>query len=267
MEQLSFEELIIHCCIADEVELRNQIKEVLSNHNFSFIEDDYVSYRNNYENVNIKVHNLLFTRGNAKYCLVAHTDVCRDHAVIQWEKEKKLPTPVFKELNGERIIQDKDCETQIGGDDRLGVAMALWLAMHTQHELAILLTTDEEVGLRSAMECKFEQLNQFELLIQIDRGNETNQIVNKIKDIELCDQSTLDFISQLLQSKNINRKFVTGLSTDVFALKKNNMCKNAINMTCGYHDSMYDSGEEYIHIQEAKDTLSLLTFFLEAQIR
>lgn len=259
LQNLSFEDLIIWCCAANEVELRNVIKETLSEHNFSFIEDNYNSYRNE------KNKNLLFTRGNPDYCLVAHTDVCRDHSSFRAEISNLIPNPVIKNFNGDKIIQDKDCKVQVGGDDRLGVSIALWLALHTKQDMSILFTTDEEVGLLSAFDCKFKELSNFKLLIQIDRGNQSNQIVGSIMGLRLCDDKTLNLIFYLLEKNNIKRKLVTGYATDVFALKKNEMCKNAINMTCGYHNSFSDSGDEYINLREAKETADLVNILLKSQ--
>lgn len=265
MKNLSFEELVIWCCAADESDLRNKVKELLSEHKFSYIEDNYVSYRNEHDSkYHVNANNLLFTRGNPKYCLVAHTDVCRDHSAIESGTEKVTPNPVIKELNGEKIIQDENCKVQVGGDDRLGVSIALWIALHTKYDMSILFTTDEEVGLRSAYDVNFEQLKNFDLLIQIDRGNNINQIVTEINRIQICDAEMQYFIHQLFEKNNIQREFVRGFGTDVYAIKKNNLCRNAINMTCGYHDSTYDSGEEYINISEALEAVRVVTSFLEA---
>jgi putative aminopeptidase FrvX len=66
------------------------------------------------------------------------------------------------------VIQDKDCLVQVGGDDRVGVAIELWLAMKTDLPMALLFTTDEEIGLLSARQVEFPELMDFELLVQID---------------------------------------------------------------------------------------------------
>jgi hypothetical protein len=254
IDSLSFENLIIWCCSADESELRVQIKSALARYDFTYIEDDYLSYRNIYEEKIPNIHNLLFTRGSPKYCLVAHTDVCRDHSTHQSNSDRLIPNPVLKFKDARRIIQDKDCKVQVGGDDRLGVAIALWVAFNNiNYDIAILLTTDEEVGLVSAKEVKFEALKNFDLLIQIDRGNQSNQIVSKIRDLELCDKE----LAEKLASRN-SRELVSGYPTDVFAIKKNLRCKNAINITCGYHDSHGDSGLEYIDVDEAIQTINFI---------
>lgn len=246
---MSFSDLIIWCCSQRESTLRNKIKQTLKKKSFSVFEDDYKSYRN------LKgVSNLLLVRGSPQFCLVAHTDVCRDHSSYEMDVPVRKPKPVIKVLNGRKIIQDKTETVQVGGDDRLGVAIALWCALHTEQDLALLFTTDEEVGLISASYCSFEQLNNYKLLIQIDRGNNSNQVVNQIGGLDLCDSETVSFIQERMDASNIKRNFVVGRGTDVYAIRQTDTCKNAINMTCGYHNSYGDSGEEYIDIEEAEES-------------
>ncbi len=253
LKALSFEDLLIWTCAQQEDNLRTTAKEVLVNYGFSYKEDEYKTYRE-VDGIN----NILFTRGDPQFCLVAHTDVCRDHTASRNGTLWMNPEPVFKDLDGRKIIQDKNNEVQVGGDDRVGVAISLWCALHTDKPISILFTTDEEVGLVSAEEVKFEELNNYKLLIQIDRGNNTNQIVNKISKLDICDEETTNFIAEKMASLNMNREFVVGKLTDVYAIKKNQMCKNAINMTCGYYNSKYDSPLEYIDVEEANDTKNLV---------
>lgn len=263
LKSLSFQDLIIWCCVVDEVSLRKNIKKVLSNNNFSYVEDDYVSDRATSYSKNELV-NLLLVRGNKpNYCLVAHTDVCRDHTSFEDKTGILFPIPVVKTLNNRKILQDKNCNTQVGGDDRLGVAIILWCALHTNHDFGILFTTDEESGLVSASKAQFNQLNNFKLLIEIDRGNQSNQLVNQIKDLKICEDKIVEKLLAKLASIDLPRTLVNGGRTDVYILKKNNVCQNAINMTCGYHESYNDSGLEYIDLQEAEDTKKCIISFLE----
>lgn len=260
LNTLSFEELIIYCCAADETELREQIKKDLFSYNFSFIEDEYRSPRNFPEKTQPGICNTLFTRGKPKVCLVSHTDVYRDHYAFDNEIKKMIPTPTIKDKDGRKIIQDLNCKVQVGGDDRLGVAIALWTAFNSDKDLSILLTTDEEVGLLSAKEVKFKELNGFDLLIQIDRGNYVNQIVSEIRDVQLCDDKMMQFLLDESEKISLKRKEVVGYGTDVFIIKKNKMCKNAVNLTCGYYKG--HSEIEYIDIEEARDTSTYVKHIL-----
>lgn len=255
----SFENWIIRCCQAREWNLRFFLKSKLTDFGFEIIEDDYSSYRNGKYK---RVHNMLAIRGAPRICLVAHTDVCRDHG-------EDLPNvnPVIKsaQIGGEikKIIQDKDCEVQVGGDDRLGVAINSWLALNTGYDMGLLFTTDEEIGVVSAEYLRFPELLDFDLLVQVDRGNRSEQVVSSIGGVELCSPTTTRRLLTIAENIGLPRYEVDGMLTDVLAIKINHMCKEAINMTCGYHNSFGAQKNEYIDIQEAKDTMQYVSSIIQ----
>ncbi|HAZ44347.1 MAG TPA: hypothetical protein DDW76_24090 [Cyanobacteria bacterium UBA11369] len=265
-----FAELIVTCCKLSELELRSYIKEVLASRNFSIQEDRYLSQRSGEFS---SIHNLLALRGNPKVCLVSHTDVCRDHDKLQGIPPKRtapdyIVNPAIKNLmhfdNWGAAIQDENCLAQVGGDDRVGVAIALWLAVTTDSPLGILLTTDEEIGLISAKQVDFPELMDFELLVQIDRGNQPHQeIVTEIFETKICEESLAKSLVDLSIKKGKPRQEVVGRGTDVFAIKSNGRCKNAINLTCGYHNSYGSSPSEYIVIHEAEETMEYVKDIIE----
>lgn len=252
----TFPEFIMKCCQLKEWSLRKFLKRTLTKNGFSFTEDDYISKRANYNKGYESVHNLLFVRGNPKICLVAHTDVCRDHT---YSREVPIVKPVIKTIEtlygSKQIIQDKDCEVQVGGDDRLGVAINTWTALNTDYDLGLLFTTDEEVGLISAGYCTLSGLKNFELLVQVDRGNNSNQLVSNISGIQLAEPKVIKRLLKIAKEMGVSRNEVRGLITDVAALRENEMCSNAVNMTCGYHNSHGSDPYEYIDILEAESTL------------
>jgi hypothetical protein len=249
----------MQCCKSREWNLRKFLKKKLIDAGFRIIEDDYSSYRKGkYQ----QVHNMLAIRGTPRICLVAHTDVCRDHGD---DIPDVNPTIKNMEIDGEfkKIIQDKNCEVQVGGDDRLGVAINSWIALNTGYDLGLLFTTDEEVGVVSAEYVHFPELLDFDLLLQVDRGNRSHQLVSSIGGELLCSYTTANRLIQI--SKNIDhpRYIVDGMLTDVLALKINHMCKEAVNMTCGYHNSIGAQMNEYIDIQEAKDTMQYVSSIIQ----
>lgn len=249
--KFSFETWIMNTCKSSEWGLRKFLKKKLGEAGFSWKEDDYVSVRCERNNKFRSIHNLLFIRGNPKICLVAHSDCCRDYRM-----DGQIPE-VHPELKNwgtdehtEWIIQDRDCEVQLAGDDRLGIAIASWIALNTGYDLAILITTDEECGMKSAYKCKFEELREFELLVQLDRGNRTNELVTQIGHIKLCSDQVTKRLLKIAEDMGCPRTEVTGLITDVFALRSVGICEEAINMTIGYMDG--HSNSEYIITEEAK---------------
>ena len=260
----TFEEFLIKCCETNEVDLRIFLKEVLLKNGFRIIEDNYKSPRGNEYS---SIHNMLAIRGDApKICLVSHTDVCRDHEFSTGRNYAKV-NAVIKEkiINGikHEIIQDRDNSIQVGGDDRVGVAISTWIALNNDYDMGLLFTTDEEIGLISASQCEFPELNEFELLCQIDRGNHSNQIVNEICGIELCSLEVAIELLQIAEDIGLPRRAVNGLPTDVLCIKANDFCKNAVNMTCGYHESYGNDKNEYIIISEAKECLKYVSSIIE----
>ncbi len=255
----AFENFIMECCRLPEWDLRAMLKEKLTEAGFSYQEDDYRSYRKGrYQ----EVHNMLALRGkNPKICLVAHTDVCRDHG---WKQDRMIEVkPTIKTLihKGKevQVIQDQECAVQVGGDDRLGVAINTWLALNTGYEMGLLFTSDEEVGNQSAQKANFSEFENFELFCQVDRGNNSGQLVNKISGVQLCNQETAQRLLKIAEEMGTPRVLVNGLMTDVLALKSANKIKAAVNMTCGYHNSFGSSSDEYIVIDEAVSTMQFVS--------
>jgi hypothetical protein len=250
----SFESFIAQCCKAPEWELRAFIRKVLSRAGFSIIEDDYRGRRGGKFDL---VHNMLAVRGTPDVCLVAHTDVCRDHIVDGDDIPVVNPEIKFAQVDGEirEIIQDEGPNYQVGGDDRLGVAINLYIALNSGMDLALLFTTDEEVGLLSADKVRFPELLDFELLVQVDRGNHSNQLVNRIGGTQLCSLAIERRLLRIAEEIGLPRNTVNGMLTDVLSIKNNRMCHNAVNMTCGYHNSFGSSKNEFIDVQEARDTM------------
>jgi len=252
----SFENFIMQCCKAHEYELRSFIKKTLLRAGFTIKEDNYYSSHRNGKYKNIP--NLLAMRGKPSVCLVAHTDTCREHNI----EDTVRAEPDIKKIDTydgiKEVITDKNNMVQVGGDDRLGVAINLWIALNTGYDMGLLFTTDEEVGVISAGELEMPEIKEFELLVQVDRGNHSNQLVSKIGGVKLCSEKLVEELLKISRQIDLPRREVEGFLTDVYAIKKNKMCKNAVNMTCGYHGSYGASADEYIDIQEARDTMKFV---------
>lgn len=266
---MNFENFIMNCCKAREWNLRSFLRKKLSEAGFSIIEDDYHSHRRIAERKEYKdVHNMLAIRGNnPRICLVAHTDVCRDHC-----EDVPNVSPVIKTMDscGEsrRIIQDRECLQQVGGDDRLGVAINAYIALNSGYDMGLLFTTDEEIGLISADYVRFPELNNFDLLVQVDRGNHRDQLVSNISGKQLCSDSTTTRLLKIADDIGLPRVEVQGFLTDVLTLVSNGVCKEAVNMTCGYMNSWGASSSEYIDIIDAENTMKYVSsiikyFYLE----
>ena len=277
----AFERHIMQCCKAPEWQLRKWLKKVLVRAGFTtVIEDNYESDRAKVDSRYKGIGNLLMIRGNPNVCLASHTDVCREHESLRagakysssndpfWLRNEEGPdgktipykvTPIIKLVEHEgvihRIIQDKECRLQVGGDDRLGVAINTWIALNTGYDLGLYFPTDEEIGLKSARECNFEELMKFDLVCETDRGNNSNQLVIKISNETLCSYDTAVRLLDIAYTMGIPREPVTGGHTDILALRQRGKIRDCVNMTCGYHHSIGSSGLEYIETVESEDTM------------
>jgi hypothetical protein len=277
----AYEYHIIQCCKNDEWVLRSWLRKVLGRAGFTIYEDGYQTDRIKKDKRYSTVHNMLAIRGDKpKVCLVAHTDVCRDHdssrynimgeyswmadreeesvgAKSQMSNQKVEPVIKMVEHEGKmrRIIQDKDCKLQVGGDDRLGVAINTWIALNTGYPMGLFFPTDEEIGLKSAGACEMKELKQFELCVQTDRGNHSNQIVFKISNEVLIQYDNAVRLLEIAYDIGLPREPVNGMSTDVYALHKKGIINDAINLTVGYHASHGSSSGEYIEVSEARDAM------------
>jgi hypothetical protein len=255
----TFEQFIIQCCKAKEGDLRKFLKRTLTHAGFEIKEDDYRSGRGEkYSNV----HNMLAIRGEPRVCLVAHTDVCRDHIDDLTPVEPVIKTQV-KDGEECKIIQSKYSNVQVGGDDRLGVAINTYIALNSGYDMGLLFTTDEEIGVVSASHCSFPELLDFDILLQVDRGNHSDQLVDSIGGCKLCSDQTTQRLLKISDDIGLSRYRVNGMLTDVYALKTNHMCKDAVNMTCGYHNSYGAQEDEFIDIQEAKDTVKYVASIIK----
>lgn len=252
----------MNCCKSKEWDLRTFLKKKLKKAGFTITEDNYTSRRTRQNGKYSKVHNLLAVRGTPRVCLVAHTDVCRDHGFSGNEQAPDV-FPILKNFGDDKspriVVQDRDCRYQTGGDDRLGVAINTWIALNTGYDIALLFTTDEEVGLVSASAVKFDELMGYDLLVQVDRGNHSKQLVTNIGGTILCTPKTTARLLKIAEDMDIPRSEVRGLATDVMVIIGNDLAREAVNMTCGYHNSFGESSNEYIDVQEAKDTMKYVS--------
>ncbi len=287
---LGFEKHIIQCCKQPEWILRAFIKKICTRQGFTIIEDGYRSDRCNKDKRYESVHNMLCIRGNPKTCLVAHTDICRDHDAVRFHRDDygkygdlhhwmddqdstSTPIqvePVIKSIvddggNMRRIIQDKTCKLQVGGDDRLGVAINTNIAWNTGYDIALLFVTDEEIGLRSSSACQFEELKKFNLVVQTDRGNHSNELVVKIGGEILADYDAIVRALDCAWRIGYPRNIVNGGSTDVRALHSANKIGNCFNMTVGYHNSQGSNPTEYIDVQEAIEAMQFVAEMVKDQ--
>ncbi len=242
--------LVLHlarCCELPEAGLRSYVKSILGALGFTFQEDAYGNRTKR------GIPNLLAVRGDPRVMLVAHSDT-------SWAQTRssELPSPAVVQREGRWLMEDRERQVQLGGDDRLGIALMTWIAAcDREAPLALLLTTDEEVGCLSADEVPGSWFEGIDLAVQVDRKSDGgDQLVTRIGGTKLCSDSTAEWLLGLAKEIGLPREEVVGGPTDVCVLIERGVCPEAVNLTCGYHRP--HGKDEYVDLQEANDTLRFL---------
>jgi tripeptide aminopeptidase len=145
----------------------------------------------------------------------------------------------------------------IGGDDKVGIAIALTIAA-TQPDVTLLLFATEESGCVGSQHwCKDLYTKDgepfFDLAVQCDRKGITD-LVYSICGVELASKKCRDWAHYLLP----HREVVHGGLTDVMELMDYGLARNAFNMSCGYYYPHTE--QEFIVYQQALQT------FIDASI-
>jgi len=234
------------CCAATESALRGWLEDALPRLGFGLEHDDYAVSED------CPHSNLLARRGEPRVVLVAHTDTCRGHRYADSRTEPCLRKGVRGRAR-RWVLQDRGCQVQLGADDRLGVAIATWIASETRAPLGLLFTTDEEIGLLSAGHVPVAWGEGCDLFVQIDRGAERPQLVTSIAGMPLCSKETEASLLVLAGGIGLPREVANGRGTDVFVLKDRGVAREAVNLTCGYHRSHRE--DEFVDVLEAWETV------------
>lgn len=132
----------------------------------------------------------------------------------------------------------------IGGDDKVGVAIALTLA-EFRPELSCILPADEEIGCVGSRRMDFPV---HQLLVQADRRGSTD-LVHTIGGAKIATSDCLKWAAYLLP----HRTPATGMMTDVEAFSERGLCGNAFNLSCGYY--FPHQADEFVVISQAMQTL------------
>lgn len=141
--------------------------------------------------------------------------------------------------------------TGIGGDDKVGVFIALQCLETLPHVKAVFFK-DEEVGCVGSSKADFSFFDNSTIVLECDRRG-MGDFVKQISGVQLCNDDLLDTISNVL--KMYDRKPVTGGMTDVLQIANNHSVQVA-NINCGYYQPHTD--DEFVVISDVLDTLSFV---------
>jgi tripeptide aminopeptidase len=199
----------------------------------------------------------LFSPGNSTTfgkAIVAHTD-----SVGGEEKVATMQSIIYNPISD--IIYNNSGRRPMGGDDKVGVAIALTIA-ELIPQAHVILPADEEVGCVGS-----RQFNMVEetipFAIQFDRRG-SKDIVPVIGGTKIASKHTLKAVQHLLPHRGV----VKGAFTDVLALSERNVVGCAFNMSCGYYNP-HDVREYIVYsqaIQSMNDAVMVMMMLFHEDI-
>lgn len=141
--------------------------------------------------------------------------------------------------------------TGIGGDDKVGVWVALQCLHNMPHCKAVFFK-DEEVGCVGSSKADFTFFDDSTIVLECDR-QKMGDFVTQISGTTLCDDKLLDLIEPLLTK--YGRATCSGGLTDVLQIANNTLVQTA-NINCGYYFPHTDN--EVVSIEDACATLDFV---------
>lgn len=192
--------------------------------------------------------NIYITKGKADNynCIVAHTDTV--HKIIPQKDYKVI------ELEGKVFAYDtgKNKLTGIGGDDKVGIAIALQ-SLSQVETLKIVFFRDEEVGGYGSQEADMKWFNDCNFILQCDRkGNKG--VVNHIYGETMFDAEFSNDISSTITKYGYSE--TEGMFTDVYQLVCNGLEIACANIECGYYNPHQDN--EYIVLTDYENCKAMV---------
>lgn len=222
----------------DDAHMINYLEKYFSNENISYEKDEYGNY--------------YITKGNKALfpCIVAHIDTV--HAVIPPNKFKvvNIANTLLYAMNIEEGLQ-----TGIGGDDKVGVYIALQALKELKH-VKIVLYRDEEIGhLGSAYSIKNKKdfYNDCSFILEPDRKNNSDFIYYS-GGLKLYSDNFEKAVEKYLTKYAYSK--VVGVSTDVDTLVRNDVGVSCANISCGYYRP--HTSTEVVNIKDVKKAYNLI---------
>ncbi len=201
-----------------------------------------------------QVGNIYLTRGSGDSgypCVVAHMDTV--HKIIPDNQFTIMRNsnrwfgfnPIHMEMTG------------IGGDDKVGVFVALEALRHFEN-IKVAFFVDEEMGAIGSGQADMAWFDDCNLVLQADRrGN--GDFVSEIG-TDLFDEEFLEAVQPYLTRFGY-RECKFGGITDVGELKENGLAVACANLSAGYYNPHMDN--EYIVLPDVEKVLNLIFTLVE----
>jgi putative aminopeptidase FrvX len=188
-------------------------------------------------------------KGESFPCVVAHMDTV--HPIV----EDLSIIAVGDKLTGFNRVTMQ--QTGIGGDDKVGVYIAL-KCLQKYDCIKVAFFVDEERGCIGSYASDVSFFADCRFILQADRRGSTD-FINNAGGVTLCSKKFKKAVGKLLPMYGY--KFTTGLMTDVMALKKSGVNVSMANVSCGYHRPHSD--DEWVSVSQVEKCLDLFCCIIE----
>ena len=182
-------------------------------------------------------------------CIVSHMDTVHDIA------EDLTVIEVDGNLTGFNKVTMQ--QTGIGGDDKVGIFIALQCIENFDNIKAVFFR-DEEVGCDGSYDCDIPFFNDCNYVLQCDRKGNKDFITNA-GGVHLSDKDFQQDIKPIL--KQYGYACTNGMMTDVMALKEVGIDCAMANISCGYYNPHCEN--EYVNILDVFKCLHMVTNIIE----
>ena len=190
--------------------------------------------------------NIYIEKGDAlqKPCIVAHMDTV--HNIV----EDLSIIDIDGKLTGFNKVQMT--QTGIGGDDKVGIFIALE-CLHHFDNIKVAFFRDEEVGCVGSGLADMPFFDDCTFVLQCDRKGNKDFITNA-SGTELSSSIFQKTIKKTI--KKYGYSFANGMMTDVMTLKQNGLKVSCANISCGYYNPHCEN--EYVVVDDVMNCLSMV---------
>jgi tripeptide aminopeptidase len=198
----------------------------------------------------VKKGNIYVTKGKGEGypCIVAHMDTVHDIT------DDLTAVTIGRNITGFNQVTMQ--QTGIGGDDKVGVFIALECLRLFDHIKAVFFR-DEEMGCEGSYEADLTFFANCHFVLQCDRQGYRDFIV-EAGGVELSSTQFQSNLKPLLDS--FNYETTKGFMTDVMALKEIGVECSVANISCGYFNPHTDY--EFVNIDCVERCLNLVMSIL-----
>jgi tripeptide aminopeptidase len=190
--------------------------------------------------------NMIITKGKAAYypCFCAHLDTVHTYrqgfnVKFHLDDDDKVNPRMYA-----HAYDDNHKPVGIGGDDKCGIFVCLYLLKHIDNIKVIFFSTEESGGVGSN-NIRLSFFDNCKFLAGIDRWN-GEDFVNEYSGKPTMSKSMRKVMAPLLQKYGY--KHATGFFTDSFNVMEREIKLSCCNISCGYYSHHTES--EYIDLNE-----------------